>query len=83
MNHHGKVICPFTDSQVAALNRWQQDGRFHAFTCGNDRHDEAHKKYQAEHGGDYGQLVATKDGWVCPVPGCGYTQQWAHEFMAV
>ena len=24
-------------------------------------------------------LIATKDGWICPV--CGYTQNWAHSFM--
>ncbi len=25
-------------------------------------------------------LIATKDGWICPV--CGYEQNWAHSFMA-
>jgi hypothetical protein len=27
-------------------------------------------------------LVATTDGWTCPQEGCGYTQAWAHDFMA-
>ena len=24
-------------------------------------------------------LIATENGWLCPV--CGYTQNWAHSFM--
>lgn len=23
-------------------------------------------------------LVATRGGWLCPKPDCGYTQDWAH-----
>lgn len=75
-----KLTPPWSDEQVDALNRYQGESRFHPFTCGGDRADDAHKAYQAEHGGDFGQLVATNDGWVCPV--CGYRQQWAHGFMA-
>jgi rubrerythrin len=75
-----KLTAPWTDEQVSALNRFQTERQFHPFTCGGDRTDAAHRAYQAEHGGDFGQLVATKDGWVCPV--CGYRQQWAHGFMA-
>ena len=75
------VRAPFTPEQVEALNRFQKYGMFHSFTCGKDRMDEAHTAYQEEHGGDYGELVATEAGWVCPVPGCGYTQGWAHAFM--
>ena len=70
---------PWTDAQVAALNRFQTSGRFHPFTCGGKRTDEAHRAYRREHGGDLGQLVATTNGWVCPV--CGYTQDWAHAAM--
>lgn len=56
---------PWTDEQVEALNRYQREGKFHPFTCGNDsRHQN---------------LVATKDGWICP--NCDYTQNWAHGFM--
>lgn len=75
-----KVTAPFTAEQVEALNTYQNAGLFHPFTCGNDRTDEAHIAYQAEHGGDFGQLVATPDGWVCPV--CDYRQDWANPFMA-
>ena len=55
---------PWTDEEVEALNRYQRSGRFHPFTCGSsDRFDEAHRKVQAKRGGDYGELVATRDGW--------------------
>jgi hypothetical protein len=74
---------PWSDEQVAKLNAYQRAGRFHPFTCGNDRSDEAHQKYADRHNEpDLGLLVATNDGWRCPVPGCGYTQTWAHAFMA-
>lgn len=75
-----QIKTPWTDEQVRNLNAYQQSGQFHPFTCGGDRGDDAHKAYAAEHGGDWGQLVATKDGWVCPV--CSYRQDWAHEFMS-
>lgn len=61
---------PWTPEQVAALNRFQREGGMHPFTCGGD-HESHHV------------LVATPDGWVCPDrPVCGYTQDWAHWFMA-
>lgn len=62
----------FGDS-VEARNALQKSGRLHPYTCGNNRTDEAHTAYQKEHGGDHGQLVATEEGWLCPV--CGYTQK--------
>lgn len=69
----------WTDEQVAALNAYQDRGDVHPFTCGGDRFDEAHKAAQEEHGGDFGQLVATRQGWVCNA--CDYRQFWAHDFM--
>lgn len=63
------VLAPFTDAQVEQLNRYQGSGVMHEFTCG--RPHPAHVT-----------LVATNDGWVCPDPTCGYTQNWAHAFMA-
>lgn len=69
----------WSPDEVKLLNRWQQLRIVHPFTCGNNRMDEKHRAYQAEHGGDYGQLVATENGWVCPA--CGYTQEWAHQAM--
>jgi hypothetical protein len=76
------IEAPWSDTQVANLNTYQREGRFHPFTCGCDRSDEAHKKYAEEHEEEAGLLVATNEGWHCPVPGCDYTQNWAHEFMA-
>jgi len=61
-----KIKAPWTDEQVAALNRWQAYGFVHEFTCPND-----HKMSVP--------LEATKRSWVCPA--CGYTQDWAHDFM--
>jgi hypothetical protein len=74
-----KLIAPFTQDQVEALNRFQESGSMHPFTC-PDHSDTS--------------LVATEKGWTCPhrimfEPGsriasvqCDYTQNWAHKFMA-
>ncbi len=78
-----QIKAPFTPEQVANLNAYQAARRFHPFTCGGDRKDADHVAYQAQHPRqDFGQLVATQQGWECPVPGCTYTQDWAHGFMA-
>lgn len=69
----------WTDEQVAALNAYQDRGDVHPFTCSGNRSDDAHKAAQEEHGGDFGQLVATRQGWVCNA--CDYRQFWAHDFM--
>ena len=66
------IKAPFTPEQIKALNYFQWSGVFHPFTCANQG-DEAHNGEQVE-------LVATKNGWICPY--CGYTQDWAHAFMA-
>lgn len=60
-------------SSVEARNALQNCGKFHPYTCGNNRMDAAHTAYQKEHGGDFGQLVAIEGGWKCPV--CDYTQK--------
>lgn len=75
-----RLTAPWTPEQVAALNAWQTNDRLHPFTCGNDRMDAAHVAYQRENGGDFGQLFATTDGWICPV--CDYRQDWAYAGMA-
>jgi len=64
----GKIYAPFTPEQVAALNRWQQRGDFHPFTCPHRVDGEAIN------------LVAEPGGWRCPA--CDYRQDWAHDFMA-
>lgn len=66
----------WTQEQCDALNRYQHEGRFHPYTCGNDRADTAHREYADKHGDpDWGLLVATPDGWRCPV--CDYRQSTA------
>lgn len=62
------IVPPWTDEQVTALNAWQQAGYVHPFTCGGDHTEHV-------------SLVATEAGWACP-EACGYTQDWAYEFMA-
>jgi hypothetical protein len=76
------VDAPFLPEQVRSLNAYQASGRGHPFTCGRDRMDAPHRAYQAGHGGDFGQLLATEAGWICPVPGCSYTQSWAWLWMS-
>jgi len=68
------IKAPFTPEQVVALNRFQQCGRFHPFTCGGNRKDAAHLDGE-------GVLVATPEGWRCPY--CDYKQDWAHDEMVV
>ena len=75
----GPPRAPWTDEQVAALNAFQADRRVHPFTC-PERGDDAHHRISVLAAKrDVGMLVATRDGWVCPV--CGYTQDWAHDGM--
>lgn len=61
------IHAPFTPDQVDALNRWQQQGDVHPFTCHN-----VHEGSRT--------LIAKPSGWECP--GCEYRQYWAHRFMA-
>lgn len=64
----GEIVrAPFTPEQVEQLNRYQQGGWMHPFTCGVGT-------------GRHLDLVATEAGWICP--DCDYTQDWAHGFMA-
>jgi hypothetical protein len=71
-----KITAPWDAATVAALNRWQAAGSVHPFY----RHDAAHAQSAALLGqSDGGVLVANPNGWLCPA--CGYTQDWAHDFM--
>lgn len=75
MEKDNKIFAPFTEEQVEMLNKFQQNGHYHPFTCGSpDEIPECTRK-----SGSQGILIATVDGWVCP---CGkYHQDWAHSFM--
>jgi hypothetical protein len=65
------TAAPWTDNQVANLNRYQRAGMFHPFTCGR----------RNQHRDNPGILIAERDGWRCPADGCDYRQTWAHPFM--
>lgn len=67
-----KVVAPFTVEQVNSLNDFQRSGRFHPFTCAIGP--------RSLHSDGDGVLVAVRAGWMCPDD--GYTQDWAHRFMA-
>ncbi len=68
------VGVPWGRDQVDSLNRYQESGLMHPYTCPNRAIDHR------ETGGDRGVLVATVDGWRCP--DCDYTQDWAHRWSA-
>jgi len=78
-----QIKAPFTKDQVTALNSYQVSDQMPPFTCGGDkdgdRHNEAHKEYAERLSVKSGTLIATEEGWRCPV--CTYTQDWAHDFM--
>jgi hypothetical protein len=63
-----KIYAPWSYETTAALNSFQRRGEFHPFTCGVDSR--------------HGSLLATANGWLCPVTTCDYRQKWAHAFMA-
>jgi hypothetical protein len=74
MDVSGKVSAPWTPEQVDSLNRYQESGLMHPYTCPN--RGTGHPDGAA----DRGVLVATVDGWTCP--DCTYTQDWAHPWSA-
>lgn len=59
------IKAPFTPEQIDALNKYQNSGIFHPYTCGNEKCRQ--------------DLIATENGWICPC--CEYTQNWAHDIL--
>ena len=75
-----QVLAPWTEEQAAKLNEWQACDWVHPFTCINDPEtNAAHRDFVKAVGRDGPILVATEEGWFCPI--CGYRQGWAHDFM--
>jgi hypothetical protein len=75
-----KILAPWSNDQVDKLNEFQTCGRMHPFTCGSGhRSDMRHSAIADALNSDLGQLIATRQGWVCPA--CSYAQHWAHDFM--
>ena len=64
-----EIHAPWTDEQVAALNRYQREGRGHPFT--GKRHED----------GSECILIATNQGWI-KCDGGSVVQTWAWDFMA-
>ena len=69
-----KIVAPWTKEQVAELQRHQNLGIFHPYTCGT----KGCKTKDEYHGNSI--LIPTEYGWICP--NCDYTQDWAHASMA-
>jgi hypothetical protein len=61
---------PWTKEQIEKLNKWQQSGMVHPYTCGGKKDGKDCREV----------LAATENGWICPA-NCGYTQNWAHDMM--
>jgi ribosomal protein S27AE len=88
-----RIDAPWTDEQVAALNRYQKLDHVHPFTCPHihtlpcpctenaDRTPDrmCHRCLGAGMVLADRALTATNAGWVCPY--CNYTQRWAHAVM--
>lgn len=76
-----QIKAPWTDEQVAALNRWQQRGNVHPFTCGaSEPHPVGPPGSDSfKHRETNRTLIAENDGWHCPT--CRYTQDWAWDAM--
>lgn len=68
----GKLVAPWSEEQVDAINDWQECDYVHPFTCPCD-HPETE---------DQSSLVATEAGLYCPEPSCEYEQSWVHAYMA-
>ena len=56
---------PWDATKVLELNKHQNNSKLHPYTCGMDHGKEV-------------PLLATTNGWVCPEPGCHYTQDWCY-----
>ena len=62
------VHAPFTPEQVKNLNDFQHSGVMHPFTCsgGGGPH--------SDRPGRPAVLIASENGWRCPVDGCEHQQ---------
>lgn len=73
LNSYRNIKALFEDKSIEGRNKLQKSNLVHPFTCGNDRMDSPHSEYQKLHPDeDFGQLIATEEGWICPV--CDYKQ---------
>lgn len=68
----GTTIAPWSDATVVALNAFQASGRWHPYTCQEDRHSVGGEGLLPRP-----VLVATPQGWSCQDAGCDQDQHWA------
>lgn len=61
-----QVFAPWTDEQVAAIQRWQDNKWVHPLTC-------------KHHSGE--PLKVTREGLRCDHKGCDYTQDWVPQVV--
>ena len=71
-----QIQTPFTPEQVEALNKHQNDGRFHPFTCAHDGDQkhilyEFHKEYPD---GNYDEYIKDQKELGVPYPEAQFTQ---------
>lgn len=63
----------FTKEIVEQLNKRQQEGKYHPYTCDRSFSECEVVLGNYNHSKD-GVLIATENGWICP---CGkYKQNW-------
>lgn len=63
----------FSKEIIEKLNKQQQDGKFHPYTC-NRNFPECEVVLDPSNYLKDGILIATEKGWICP---CGkYKQNW-------
>jgi hypothetical protein len=76
MDFETEINAPFTEEQVEKLKKYQENGKFHPFTCCSQGSNE---KCERKNGVGEGLLIPSTEGWVCP---CGEIKQnWCHKFM--
>lgn len=90
-----RISAPWSDEQIAALNRFQLQPWAHPFTCPKSHvfhwtpgtmptewdTDDLYEKLGESLRLSSVRLVATPSGWICPVELCVYEQDWAFELM--
>ncbi len=72
---NNKITLIFTPEKIKELNEYQQNGKYHPYTCDRN-HEECEVNIVPRDYSKDGVLIATEEGWICP---CGkYKQDWSH-----
>lgn len=65
MSKINNIYAPWTEDQVKLLERWQNVGFVHEYSC-------------IKNTKRCGKLIPTVSGWICPY--CDYRQNWFMDF---